>query len=217
MVEITSQVADALGAAHEQGIIHRDITPGNIFLSANGLVKLLDFGLAKHFPASGADGLTEDLTSVGVVHGTIHYMAPEQLSRNARVDYRCDLYALGVVLYQMATGARPFDIQPRARSWRQSNPQPHIPLRQLAPHHPPQLARIIDTLLAKDPQDRYQSADTLRAELDALRRATRSTAPSPEVRGGATSIAVLPFDIVGPPDEKAVALRTGLRQRSGAA
>ena len=215
MVEITSQVADALGAAHEQGIIHRDITPGNIFLSANGLVKLLDFGLAKHFPASGTDGLTEDVTTVGVVHGTIHYMAPEQLSRNASVDYRCDLYALGVVLYQMATGARPFDIQPRSALMAAIQLQPHIPLRQLAPHHPPQLARIVDTLLAKDPQDRYQSADTLRAELDALRRGTRSTAPSAKVREGARSIAVLPFDIIGSADEKMVALRDGLAAEIG--
>jgi TolB-like protein/tetratricopeptide (TPR) repeat protein len=210
LIEITSQVADALGAAHEQGIIHRDITPGNIFLAANGLVKLLDFGLAKHFPASDSEGMaTEEVTSVGVVHGTIHYISPEQLSRTAPVDYRCDLYALGVVMYQMATGTRPFDIQPRAALIEAIQAQPHIPLRQLAPEHPSQLARIVDTLLAKDPQDRYQSADTLRAELDALRRALKPTAPHADVREG-SSVAVLPFEIVGAADTTTLALRDGL-------
>jgi serine/threonine protein kinase len=76
IVDIARQVADALGAAHGQGIIHRDITPGNIFLTTSGLVKLLDFGLAKHFPAVGGDGDTDELTSIGAVAGTIHYMSP---------------------------------------------------------------------------------------------------------------------------------------------
>ena len=85
IVDITSQVADALGAAHDHGIIHRDITPGNIFLTAGGLVKLLDFGLAKHFPSSaGDDQTTDDLTSFGAVAGTIHYMSPEQLAEPPR-------------------------------------------------------------------------------------------------------------------------------------
>ena len=114
VVDIGRQVADALGAAHDSGIIHRDITPGNIFLTSGGLVKLLDFGLAKHFPTAGGDGqTTDDLTLSGAIAGTIYYMAPEQLAGQP-VDSRCDLFALGAVLYQMATGARPFDIQPRS-------------------------------------------------------------------------------------------------------
>lgn len=210
IIEITSQAADALGAAHDQGIIHRDITPGNIFLAANGLVKLLDFGLAKHYPMSSTDGMTTDeVTTVGVVHGTIHYMSPEQLSRTASVDYRCDLYALGVVLYQMATGTRPFDIQPRGALIAAIQAQPHIPLRQLAPQHPAQLARIVDTLLAKDPQDRYQSAHTLRAEVDVLRRGLKPAAAASEIRED-VSIAVLPFEILGLADSATLALRDGL-------
>ena len=97
-------------------------------------------------------------------------MSPEQLAGAVPVDYRCDFFALGAVLYQMATGARPFDILPRNALSSAIQNQPHLPMRQLAPHHPVQLERIIDTLLAKRPDDRYQSAGTLRAELDALHR-----------------------------------------------
>ncbi len=185
IIDIASQVADALEAAHEQGIVHRDITPANIFLTARGPVKILDFGLAKHFARSGGDGeTTDDLTSGGTVAGTVHYMSPEQLARDAEVDYRCDLFALGAVLYRMATGARPFDIQPRTALSEAIQSQPHVPIRQLAPHHPVQLERIIDTLLAKRPEDRYQSAAAVRAELRALRdgldaaAAARSQAPA---------------------------------------
>ncbi len=211
IVDITSQVADALGSAHGQGIIHRDITPGNIFLTAGGLVKLLDFGLAKHFPASGGDGqTTDDLTSFGAVAGTIHYMSPEQLKGAALVDYRCDFFALGAVLYQMATGTRPFDILPRKALSAAIQDQRHIPMRQLAPHHPVQLERIIDTLLAKNPADRYQSAATLRAELHALQQAIKGATASAGSRAGSASVAVLPFDLVGAADANAVALRDGL-------
>jgi serine/threonine protein kinase/tetratricopeptide (TPR) repeat protein len=211
IIDITSQIADALGAAHDQGIIHRDITPGNIFLTNSGLVKLLDFGLAKHFPTSGGDAqTTDDLTSKGAVAGTIHYMSPEQLAGCAVVDYRCDFFALGSVLYHMATGARPFDIQPRSALTSAIRAQPHMPMRQLAPHHPVQLERMIDRLLAKHPDDRYQSAETLRADLDALRRGTKTAASVALSAAGSTSLAVLPFDIVGVADANAVALSDGL-------
>src|SRR6185295_1544254 len=105
---------------------------------------------------------------------------PEQLAGTAPVDYRCDLFALGAVLYQMATGARPFDIQPRNALTSAIQLQAHMPMRQLAPHHPLQLERIIDRLLAKHPDDRYQSAATLRAELDALLRGMKAPAPGAE-------------------------------------
>jgi eukaryotic-like serine/threonine-protein kinase len=211
IIEITSQVADALGAAHDQGIIHRDITPGNIFLTSGGFVKLLDFGLAKHFPASAGDRqTTDDLTSAGAVAGTIHYMSPEQLGGTDPVDYRCDFFALGAVLYQMATGARPFDIQPRNALSAAIRTQPHMPMRQLAPHHPGQLERIIDMLLAKHPDDRYQSARILRAELDALRRGVKAPALGVEPIAGSASLAVLPFDVIGATDVDTFSLRDGL-------
>jgi len=168
IVNIARQVADALGAAHVQGIIHRDITPGNIFLTAGGLVKLLDFGLAKHFPGAADDlHTTDDITGAGAVAGTIHYMSPEQLAEG-EVDHRCDFFSLGTVIYQMATGARPFEILPRAALSAAIQLEPHVPVRQLAPHHPAELERIVDRLLAKRPADRYQSAAALRADLEAV-------------------------------------------------
>jgi eukaryotic-like serine/threonine-protein kinase len=211
IIHITSQVADALGAAHDQGIIHRDITPGNIYVTSGGLVKLLDFGLAKHFPASAGDGqTTDDLTSAGALVGTIHYMSPEQLAGVAPVDHRCDFFALGAVVYQMATGARPFDIQPRNALSAAIRTEPHLPIRQLAPNHPVQLERIVDTLLAKNPDDRYQSARTLRAELDALQRGVKPAPAGREPASGSASVAVLPFDVIGGADADTVSLRDGL-------
>lgn len=211
IVDIASQMASALGAAHDEGIIHRDITPGNIFLTTSGLVKLLDFGLAKHFPAgTGDDQMTDELTAIGIAPGTIHYMSPEQLSGSTMVDHRCDFFALGTVMYQMATGARPFDIQPRNALASAIRAQPHIPIRQLAPHHPVELARIIDTLLAKNPDDRYQSADLLRTELEALRRGGITSQVVASARAGTASLAVLPFEIVGAATPETLALRDGL-------
>jgi serine/threonine protein kinase/tetratricopeptide (TPR) repeat protein len=213
IVDIAMQIADALAVAHDQGIIHRDITPGNVFLTDGGLVKLLDFGLAKHFPLHEDDGQTTDeLTTPGALVGTIHYMAPEQLDHDASVDYRCDLYSLGTVLYQMATGARPFDLSPRSALVAAIREQPHVPMRQLAPHHPAQLERIIGTLLAKRPDDRYQTSRTLRAELDLLRPTPQTTPARPGKSGtiSVASVAVLPFDVIGDRDPDTLHFRDGL-------
>ncbi|MEP6691053.1 MAG: protein kinase [Gemmatimonadaceae bacterium] len=215
ILDVAGQVVDALAAAHDQDIIHRDIAPGNVFLTESGLVKLLDFGLAKHFPAlDGDEQSTEDLTATGTVAGTIHYMAPEQLVEGTPVDYRCDLYAVGALLYQMASGARPFDISPRTALISAIQSQQHVPVRQMAPQRPAELERIIDRLLAKRPEDRYQSARALRADLDELRSGLRETTPPARDSDASrqASVAVLPFEIIGMSNPETLQLRDGLAE-----
>jgi serine/threonine protein kinase/tetratricopeptide (TPR) repeat protein len=211
VLDTATQVADALATAHDQGILHRDITPGNIFLTESGPVKLLDFGLARPFPSfDGDEHTTGDVTAPGGVAGTIHYMAPEQLTEDGAVDYRCDLFSLGVVLYQMATGARPFEARSTQEIIALIREHPHVPVRQLAPQHPVEIERIIDKLLAKRPEDRYQTAWALRAELEPMKRRSVVSKPGAERESGRASVAVLPFQIVGPAEGPAEQFRDGL-------
>lgn len=180
IVDIIRQVASALGTAHDHGIVHRDITPANIFLTNSGLVKLLDFGLATNLPAASADDTTDDVMPRETVAGTIHYMAPEQFAENAVVDRRTDLYALGAVAYEMATGRRPFTQSSRRALTLAITRDPHTPMLELAPHLPADLARIVDRLLAKHPDQRYQSAASLRADVDLVSQGAGDVrAPAP--------------------------------------
>jgi Tol biopolymer transport system component len=163
------QIADALDKAHRQGIVHRDLKPGNVMLTKSG-VKLLDFGLAKAIaPVSQQSSHTalptqHALTQEGTILGTFQYMAPEQLE-GKDADARTDIFALGVVLYEMATGKKAFSGATQASlisSILRDEPQP---ISQVQPMSPPTLDRIVKTCLAKDPEERWQSAGDVGKEL----------------------------------------------------
>jgi serine/threonine-protein kinase len=153
-VDIGRQIAAALGAAHAAGIVHRDLKPDNVFLTDRGRVKLLDFGVAK---LGGADRHLVR-TATGAVLGTPHYMAPEQAGGAAAVDARADLYALGCVLYRMLAGRHVFDGDSLVDVVAKHQRETPVPLCTYRPEASPQLAAIVDRLLAKAPADRFASA-----------------------------------------------------------
>jgi serine/threonine protein kinase len=163
------QIADALDKAHRQGIVHRDLKPANVMLTKSG-VKLLDFGLAKAVvPASQQSALTAlptqvGLTQEGTILGTFQYMAPEQLEGKT-ADARTDVFALGCVLYEMATGTKAFSGATQASLIGAILHTQPAAISAAAPAAPPALDRVVRTCLAKDPEDRWQSAGDLAREL----------------------------------------------------
>jgi len=174
IVDIALQVAAALSAAHASGLIHRDIKPENVMLRRDGIVKLVDFGLAKLAPP-GETAALSTLTRTGAVQGTVCYMSPEQALQSP-LDHRSDLFSFGIVIYEMATGQRPFDgASDAARYDALLNTSPGAPTT-LRPTLPAGLDLVIDRALEKDPELRYQSATDLAADLKRLQRPTTTSA-----------------------------------------
>jgi serine/threonine-protein kinase len=185
---IAAHVADALAEAHAAGVVHRDVKPANVMLPSRGQVKVMDFGIA-------SSSMTTNLTATGIVVGTARYLSPEQ-ARGERATPASDLYAIGILLYEMLTGAPPFDHEtPVATAMAHVNEDPR-PVAEARPGVPAALAALVDRCLQKDPAARPPTAEALAAELRAAPGGA-DPAPTETIRRDAT--AVLPVSPPPPP------------------
>jgi non-specific serine/threonine protein kinase len=215
LVKIGGALADALAAAHERGLVHRDLKPANIMVGRGDAVKVLDFGLAKVMGTTAPHHTalpTEAHTEAGVVMGTAPYMSPEQIS-GRDVDHRTDIFSLGIVLYEMAAGQRPFQGESGAELASAILRDTPPAITELRPDLPDDFARLVRRCLEKNPDRRLQTARDLSNELRDLRNESRSRPVSsgPTASGPEEGfwIRVLPFRVTGP-DDVVAALAEGL-------
>jgi serine/threonine-protein kinase len=183
--EVAADVAAALGFAHRSGVVHRDVKPANILIATSGAVKVADFGIARALNSAAE----QDLTQAGAVMGTATYFSPEQ-AQGSTPDPRSDLYSLGIVMYEMVAGRPPFTGEnPVAIAYRQVHDQPK-PLSQVQPNVPRPYEAITAKLLAKNPSDRYASADELRSDLQRFRDGQPVSALARAVAGAGAADAI---------------------------
>ena len=166
-IRVAEQVLNALIMAHHHGVVHRDVKPANILLDRYGTVKLTDFGLAKQYGEPGQTGQ-------GMAVGTVYYMSPEQVRGLATTDWRADLYAVGVVLYEMLTGRRPFDGVEQYAVMRAQIELTPPPVSRWAPYLPKEFDALVERALQKNPAERFQSASGFLAALQELPNAARA-------------------------------------------
>jgi len=201
-LEIAIQIASALDAAHRAGIVHRDIKPENVIIRPDGLVKILDFGIAKlselhairgESSEEVATALKSEGTSPGMIIGTAHYMSPEQ-ARGKTVDARSDIFSFGIVFYELLSGKRPFDGENAPDVMGAVLHKEPVPIIQLMPDLPPEIERIVNKTLRKDREQRYQTAKDLlidlkdaNQELDFQNKKERTAAPQIRVATAVTS------------------------------